>query len=125
MTADFFLGRYPYVLVAVLMVIGVYGMLMKRNLLKKVIGMTVFQTAIYLLFIQGATKVGATIPVRTAELGSDAAHYINPLPQVVILTAIVVGVAITGVALSLLLVIHRRFGTLDEVEILEQMRESR
>jgi multicomponent Na+:H+ antiporter subunit C len=122
-TADFLISGYPYVLITVLMVIGMYGMVMKRNLLKKILGMTIFQTAIYLLFIQGATKIGATIPVRSAELGTQASAYINPLPQVIVLTAIVVGVAITGVALSLLLVIQRRFGTLDEAEILEQLKD--
>jgi multicomponent Na+:H+ antiporter subunit C len=122
-TTDFFLGRYPYIIIAVLLVIGMYGMLVKRNLMKKIIGMTIFQTAIYLLYIQGATKSGATIPVRWDEAGTDASAYINPLPQVLMLTAIVVGVAITGVALSLLLVLYRRFGTLDEAKILEQMRE--
>jgi len=123
-TEDFLLARYPYVLVAVLLAIGLYGMTMKRNLLKKVIGMTVFQTAIYLLFVQGATKVGATIPVRAAEHGAEASAYINPLPQVIVLTAIVVGVATTGVALSLLLVVRRRFGTLDEDTLLEKMNGS-
>jgi multicomponent Na+:H+ antiporter subunit C len=123
MTFEFFLGRYPFVLIAVLLTVGVYGMAMKRNLLKKVVGMTIFQTSIYLFFIQGATKRGATIPVLDPELGPEAIHYINPLPQVIVLTAIVVGVAITGVALSLLLLVYRRFGTLDEVLILEKMRE--
>jgi multicomponent Na+:H+ antiporter subunit C len=123
MTVELFLGRYPYVLVAVLLAIGVYGMTMKRNLLKKVVGMTIFQTSIYLFFIQGATKFGATIPVLDPERGPDAAHYINPLPQVIVLTAIVVGVAITGVALALLLLVYRRYGTLDEIRILEQMRD--
>ena len=121
---DVFLGRYPYILITVLLVIGVYGMTMKRNLLKKVVGMTIFQTSIYLLFIQGATKEGATIPVLIPEVGPVAGAYINPLPQVIVLTAIVVGVAITGVALALLLLIHKRYGTLDEVEILEKMKES-
>jgi multicomponent Na+:H+ antiporter subunit C len=124
MTADFLVGHYPYALIATLLAIGLYGMTLKRNLLKKVIGMTIFQTSIYLLFIQGATQQGATIPVRSAELGTDAALYINPLPQVIVLTAIVVGVAITGVALSLLLVVYRRYGTLDEEEILRQMRQT-
>lgn len=123
MTAEFLLGRYPYILIALLIMIGIYGMVMKRNLLKKVIGMIIFQTAIYLLFVQGAGKTGATIPVRSPELGLDAATYINPLPQVIVLTAIVVGVAIVGVALSLLVVTYRRFGTLDEVEIFEKMKE--
>lgn len=124
MSEDFLLARYPYVLMALLLAIGLYGMTMKRNLLKKVIGMTVFQTSIYLFFIQGATKLGATVPVRAPEYGAQAAAYINPLPQVIVLTAIVVGVATTGVALALLLVTHRRFGTLDEDAILEKMNES-
>jgi len=124
MTMEFFLGRYPFVLIAILLAVGIYGMTVKRNLLKKVVGMTIFQTSIYLFFIQGATKQGATIPVLDPELGPDAIHYINPLPQVIVLTAIVVGVAITGVALSLLLLVYRRYGTLDEVKILERMRES-
>lgn len=124
MTHEFLLARYPYVLIAVLIGIGLYGMTIKRNLLKKVIGMTIFQTAIYLLYIQGATKAQGTIPVRMAELGSDPAAYINPLPQVIVLTAIVVGVAITGVALSLLLVAYRRYGTLDEELLIARMRES-
>jgi multicomponent Na+:H+ antiporter subunit C len=121
---DFLVGRYPFLFVALLLVIGVYGMMMKRNLLKKVIGMTIFQTAIYLFFIQGAKKTGASIPVYSVDLGSVSDAYMNPLPHVLVLTAIVVGVAITGVAISLLLVTYRRFGTLDEARILEQMRES-
>ncbi len=124
MTVDFLLARYPYALIAVLIGIGLYGMTIKRNLLKKVIGMTIFQTAIYLLYIQGATKLGATIPVRSTEIGLAPELYINPLPQVIVLTAIVVGVAITGVALSLLLVAYRRYGTLDEEELLRRLRES-
>lgn len=124
MTVDFLLARYPYILIAILIGIGLYGMTIKRNLLKKVIGMTIFQTAIYLLYIQGATKLGATIPVRSLEIGTDPALYINPLPQVIVLTAIVVGVAITGVALSLLLVAYRKYGTLDEDLLLQRMRES-
>jgi len=124
MTADFLLSRYPYVMIAALMGVGLYGMTVKRNLMKKIIGMTIFQTSIYLLFIQGATKRGATIPVLSPELGTSPEHYINPLPQVIVLTAIVVGVAITGVALSLIIVLYRRYGTLDEVELLRRMRES-
>lgn len=116
-------GYYPYVMVGLLLLIGFHAMAMKRNYMKKVIGLTIFQTAIYLLFVQGATKSGATIPVRAAELGTTAADYINPLPQVIVLTAIVVGVATTGVALSLMLQIHRRYGSLDEQAILKQVGE--
>jgi len=124
MISDLLLTRYPFLFVALLLVIGVYGMIMKRNLLKKVIGMNIFQTAIFLFFIQGAQKTGASIPVLSPELGSASESYLNPLPHVMVLTAIVVGVAITGVAISLLLVIYRSFGTLDEKRILEQLRES-
>jgi len=123
-TIEFFAGRYPYILIAVLMGIGLYGMTMKRNLLKKIIGMTIFQTSIYLFFIQGANKSGATIPVYLEELGTEPTQYMNPLPQVIVLTAIVVGVAITGVALALLLLTYKRYGSLDEEVILRRMRES-
>lgn len=120
---DEFLGRYPYYMTVALMAVGLYGMIGKRNLMKKLIAMTIFQTAILLFYIQGATKWGATVPVIDPALGHDAALYINPLPHVVVLTAIVVGVAITGVALALLLKIYRSSGTLEEGEVLERMRE--
>lgn len=123
MTPEFIAGHYPYILIAILLGLGLYGMTVKRNLLKKVVGMTIFQTSIFLFFIQGATKDGATIPVLLEDGSTTPEAYINPLPQVIVLTAIVVGVAITGVALALLLVIHRRYGTLDEEEILRQMRD--
>lgn len=117
-------ASYPYILIVALLLVGLYGMTIKRNLLKKIIGMTIFQTSIYLLFIQGATKEGATIPVLDPSLGTeDPALYMNPLPQVIVLTALVVGVAITAVALALLLVLYRRYGTLDEVELLRRMKE--
>lgn len=115
-----FLGRYPYYLMIVLLVIGMYGMLIKRNLLKKIIGLSIFQTAIFLFFIQGATKWGATVPVIEPQWGLDPVHYINPLPHVLILTAIVVAVSTLGIAMSLLLIIYRRYRTLDEGQILDR-----
>jgi len=118
------LGRYVYFMTAVLLVIGLYGMIAKRNLIKKLIGMNIFQTAIFLFFIQGATKPGATVPVFDARLGTEAAHYLNPLPHVLILTAIVVSVATTGVALALLITIYRRYRSLDEGIILKRMGRS-
>jgi multicomponent Na+:H+ antiporter subunit C len=124
MTVQFLPGHYPYILIAILLVIGLYGMTMKKNLLKKIIGMTIFQTSIYLFFIQGATKTDATIPVFMDQFGTDPDRYMNPLPQVIVLTAIVVGVAITGVALSLLLLTQKRYGTINEDEILQRMRQS-
>ena len=118
------IADYNYLMTATLLVIGLYGMVGKRNLLKKVIGMNIFQTAIFLFFIQGATKPGTTVPVWDARISGEAAGYINPLPHVLILTAIVVSVATTGVALALLLTIYRRYRSLEEGTILERMKQS-
>ena len=119
-----FLGRYTYFMTAALLVIGLYGMLGKRNLVKKLIGMNIFQTAIFLFFIEGATKIGATVPVIDPLLGTAASQYVNPLPHVLILTAIVVSVATTGVALALLVTLYRRYHSLDEGIILERVSRS-
>jgi multicomponent Na+:H+ antiporter subunit C len=118
---DLVLDRYVYLLVVVLLGIGLYGMLARRNLVKKVIGMMVFQTAIYLFFIEGSVRRDGNAPVIDPELGTDPEQYVNPLPHLLILTAIVVGVAIVGVAFSLLLQIHRHHGTLDEERVTEQL----
>jgi multicomponent Na+:H+ antiporter subunit C len=115
---------YNYLMTASLLVIGLYGMVGKRNLLKKVIGLNIFQTAIFLFYIQGATKPGATVPVWDVGISGEAAGYINPLPHVLILTAIVVSVATTGVALALLMTIYRRYRTLEEGTLLERMKQS-
>lgn len=115
-------GRIIYFMTTLLLVIGLYGMVSKRNLIKKLIGMNIFQTAIFLFFIHGAAKQGATLPIWDVRLGTEAAHYINPLPHVLILTAIVVSVATTGVALALLISIYRRYRSLDEEVLLERMR---
>lgn len=124
MTLQPFLSHYPYYLSTALIGIGIWGMFVKRNLLKKLIGMNIFQTAIVLLFISSSVKFGATVPTVDARIGSaDPSLYVNPLPHVLMLTAIVVMVATTGVALAILLVIYRRYHTLDEREILQRMRE--
>jgi len=117
-----FLERYAYFLTMALLVIGLYGALAKRNLLKKVIGLGIFQTAIFLFFIEGAAKRGASVPVIDPQTGAVAAEYVNPLPHVLILTGIVVATATTGVAMALLLTIYRRYHTLDEKRILEEAK---
>lgn len=119
-----FVGNYTYYMTALLLAIGLYGMIGKKNLLKKLIGMNIFQTAIFLFYIHGAVKPGTTVPVLDSRIGMDAAAYINPLPHVLILTAIVVSVATTGVALALLITIYRRYGSLEETVILERMKRS-
>lgn len=120
---DMFQDRYMYFFVIVLLSIGLYGMIAMRDLFKKVIGMVIFQTAIFLFFINGSVTTDGTVPVID-ERGTDPEQYMNPLPHLLILTAIVVGVAVTGVALALLVGLHRRYGTLDEDEIIEQLERS-
>jgi multicomponent Na+:H+ antiporter subunit C len=106
----------------ILLVIGLYGMLLQRNLVKKLIGLNIFQTAIVLLWVAAAYKHDATVPVLDPGRGvDDPTLYMNPLPQTLMLTAIVVGVAITAVGLALLTAIQRRFGTLDDDELVSQL----
>ena len=121
----FLADRWAYVLTVVMILLGLYGMLLKNNLVKKLIGMNIFQGAIILFFIVHAYKEGATVPVWDAKISQDAAGYINPIPHGLMLTAIVVSVATSGVALALLSLIHKRFGTLEEDELLRKMREDR
>lgn len=113
---ELLLDRYVYWLVLVLLAVGLYGILAKADLVKKVIGMTIFTTAIYLFFIEGSLQQGATAPVID-ERGSDPSLYVDPLPHLLILTAIVVGVGVVGVALALLVRIHRAHGSLDEAVV--------
>ena len=113
--SDFFYDYSAYLLCFLLLTVGLYGMLIKRNYVKKVIGMTIFQAAIILFFIQIAYKRGGTVPVQNPALPLDQSDaYINPLPHALMLTAIVVGVATVGVALSLLIRVYKAYGSLDE-----------
>ena len=121
---DLFLSRYVYFMIVILLAIGLYGMLGKRNLLKKLIGMNIFQTAIFLFFIEGATKLGGSVPVIDEILGMEAAKYVNPLPHVLILTGIVVAISLTGVALAFIIVIYRSYKTLDDRAIMANMKEN-
>ena len=129
---QFIVAKYNYWIYITLMMVGLYAMIAKNNLVKKIVGMNIFQTAIILFYVSIGAKRGATIPILeyehnghgAAEQVFRAADYINPLPHVLMLTAIVVGVATLGVALALALRVYHRYGTLEEDEILEQIRES-
>ena len=122
---DFFLGHYIYWAVITLLIIGLYGMILKKNLVKKLIGMTILQVAIIMFYVASATKWAATVPVLDPALGAaDAAKYISPLQHCLMLTAIVVGVATSGVAFALVIVIYRHYGTLNESELMERMKSS-
>jgi multicomponent Na+:H+ antiporter subunit C len=127
----FIVAKYNYWAALILLLIGLYGMVAKNNLMKKVIGMTIFQTAIILFYISVGEKKGASIPIILeghGVVGSaliEAIAYANPLPHVLMLTAIVVGVGILGVALALLQKIQRVHGTIEEDEVLQDLRDRR
>ena len=126
-------AKYNYWIYITLMMIGLYAVIAKNNLVKKIVGMNIFQTAIILFYVSIGAKRGATIPIIEHAHGADghagisytahAIEYINPLPHVLMLTAIVVAVATLGVALALAIKVFKRFQTLEEDEILSQLRE--
>ncbi|WP_115862597.1 cation:proton antiporter subunit C [Halorussus litoreus] len=113
---DAFAPRYLYLVTFLLLGIGTYMMIGNRNLVKKVIGMNLFQTGIFLFFIAAAYVEGASPAVLTRE-----APHVSPLPHVLILTAIVVGVSLTAVALGLIVRIYADYGTLD-ADVLWEVR---
>ena len=123
---------YNYWIYITLMMIGLWAIISKNNLVKKIVGMNMFQTAIILFYVSISTKENATIPILEHGHGDahgaathaiHAADYMNPLPHVLMLTAIVVGVATLGVALALAIRVYRQYGTLEEDEILAKVRE--
>ena len=121
---DFILGHYAYWFAFILMTIGLYAMMMKKNLVKKLIGMNIFQVSIIMFYVSTANKWGGTVPVLDPNISvANPANYINPLPHCLMLTAIVVGVATTGVAFALVISIFKRYKTLDETVLLERMKK--
>ncbi len=125
MGIEIFMAKFNYWIYVALMMIGFYAMIGKKNLVKKLIGMNIFQTAIILMFVSAGVKQGARIPIldkyEVLKHGVDVASVVNPLPHVLMLTAIVVSVSVTGVALAILQRIYREYGTLEEGEILEKL----
>jgi multicomponent Na+:H+ antiporter subunit C len=129
---EFIVSKYNFWIYIILMMIGFYAMIAKHNLVKKIIGMNIFQTAIILFFVSTAYKKGgATLPILldphghghgAAETAVAVSQYINPLPHVLMLTAIVVMVATLGVALAIVIMIYRKYGTLNEDEIIKAMK---
>ena len=128
------LGLYNYWMVIFLMMTGFYIVIARGNLVQKVIGLNIFQISVFLLYITMGKVQGGTVPILPENIqlthdgqphppeGFDA--YSNPLPSVLILTAIVVGVATTALALALIVRIREAYGTIEEDEILEQDLET-
>ncbi|MFB6304994.1 MAG: sodium:proton antiporter [Haloferacaceae archaeon] len=110
--------KHAYLVVVALLAIGAYVMIESPNLVKKVIGMNVFQTGIFVFFITSGFRAGGRSPIVT-----KAGPFVSPLPHVLILTAIVVGVSLTAVALALVVRIYAAYGTLDEDTLGEVMAD--
>lgn len=125
---SFIASKYNYWVYIVLMMMGLYAMIAKNNLIKKIIGMNIFQSAIILFYISTAFKKSKSIPIIPVDHDKyppvHAADYINPLPHVLMLTAIVVSVATLGVALALAIRVYHQYGTLEEDEIYKQIKDS-
>ncbi|MCF6356156.1 MAG: cation:proton antiporter subunit C [Candidatus Polarisedimenticolaceae bacterium] len=112
---DFFIDHYNYWVVIFLMMVGLYTVISRGNLIKKIIGLNIFQVAVFFLYISVGTVEGGAAPILTEGIEL----YSNPLPHVLILTAIVVGVAMTALALALVVRIKEAYGTIEEDEIHE------
>jgi multicomponent Na+:H+ antiporter subunit C len=110
--AEFF-DRYNYLVTIFLMVAGLYIVIARGNMIKKLIGLSLFQTSVYLLYVAPGKIIGGTAPI----LDPAFKVYSNPLPHVLILTAIVVGVATLALGLALVVRIHEAYGTIEEDEI--------
>ena len=116
------LGLYNYWIAIFLMMAGFYVVISRQNLVKKIIGLNIFQTSVFILFISMGKIKGGTAPILVD--GEKTAVYLsNPLPHVLILTAIVVSVATTALGLALVILIKENFGTIEADEVLDKEME--
>jgi len=110
------LGLYNYWIVVALMMIGLYIVIAQGNLIKKIVGLGIFQTSVFIFYISIGKVDGGTAPI----LAEGFSQYSNPLPHVLILTAIVVGIATTALGLALIVRIKESYGSIEENEIQEK-----
>ena len=112
------LGALNYWAIIVLMMVGFYTLIARGTLVKKLIGLNIFQTSVIMMYVAFGKITGGTAPILV-EAEGEAAHvvYSNPIPHVLMLTAIVVGVATLALGLSLVVRINEAYGTIDEDEI--------
>ncbi len=116
------IANYNYLITIFLMVAGLYIVVAKSNMIKTLLGLAVFQTSVYLLYLSPGKILGGTPPI----LDENFQVYSNPLPHVLILTAIVVGVAVLALGLALVVRVHEAYGTIEEDEIMDVVdREDR
>ncbi len=107
-------AHWNYYLVIILMMLGFYAVIARGNMVKKMVGLNIFQTSVFMLYISVGKIDGGTAPILT---GDPASVYSNPLPHVLILTAIVVGVATTAVGYALIIRIYEAYGTIEDDEV--------
>lgn len=124
----FILGHINYWLFIVLMLTGLYIVVARGNLVKKIVGLNIFQTAVFMLYISIGKVTGGTAPIYPVDTKGylhvdPAIVYSNPLPHVLILTAIVVGVATTSLGLALIVRIREAYDTIEEDDLLKIERE--
>ncbi|MEQ9144958.1 MAG: cation:proton antiporter subunit C [Parvibaculaceae bacterium] len=119
-TTAFIVDHYNYWMTVILMMIGLYVVVSRGNLVKKIVGLNLFQTSVFMLYISMGKIIGGTAPILT---DNPDEVYSNPLPHVLILTAIVVGVAMTALGLALIIRIREQYGTIEEDEIFEIEQE--
>lgn len=116
---EFLKTKGLYTLVMILFFLGVYGMVLSKNYMKKLMAMNVMQVAVIYFYLCFAQKDGAMIPIQNG-ITTDPSMYINPLPHGLMMTAIVVSLGTTGVALALLMRIKEIYGSVEEVEVLRR-----
>ncbi|MGH8222655.1 MAG: cation:proton antiporter subunit C [Woeseiaceae bacterium] len=114
-------GLYNYWAFAVLLMTGMYAVMSRSNLVKKLIGMSIFQSAVFLLYITMDKVEGGTAPILQPDNPDQL--YSNPLPQVLILTAIVVGIATLALGLAIVVRVSEAYGTIEEDEIRQRDAE--
>ena len=117
---------FNYIAMIILMMMGLWAMIAKKNIIKKLIGMAIFQTGIILFYISMGAKTGSTIPILKYKDLYDSiiiAKYANPLTQILMLTAIVVGVATLGLGLTLARKIYDVYSSFNEDEILQKIKD--
>ena len=120
MALDFILTHMNYWLFIILMMTGLYIVVSRGNYVKKIVGLNVFQVSVFMFYISIGKVTGGTAPIYPIDLDIDpSVIYSNPLPHVLILTAIVVGVATTALGLALIVRIREEFGSIEEEDILE------
>jgi len=113
---NYIVGHYNYFIAIFLMMVGFYTVISRGNLIKKIVGLNIFQVSVFLIYISLSTVKGGAAPIIT----EGVKVYSNPLPHVLILTAIVVGVATTALGLALVVRIKEAYGTIEEDEIHRQ-----